>query len=208
MRQGTLYAVVDPSRCDGFDEVEEFIRRIIDGGATWIQLRDKEATGRQLVDRARRLAGICTAQGAQFIVNDRLDVALAAGADGVHLGPDDVPVEAARTVVDGDFVVGGSAGTPEAATRLQNEGADYLGVGAIYEARSSKSDASPPRGPEAIEAVVDAVDVPVVGIGGIDASNAKQVVEHGAAGVAVISALMDADDPEAAAAALHRTMAR
>lgn len=174
-------------------------RAVLRGGASVIQLRDKRSSGRQLVALARDLRDVCAAFNATFIVNDRLDIALASGADGVHLGPEDIPVEAARSIVDDDFIIGASAGTPEMARMLARQGADYVGVGAIYEARPSKSDASPPRGPEAIRAVVDVVDIPVIAIGGINHENAAQAMAHGASGVAVIRALLDADEPERAA---------
>lgn len=212
MNAATLYAIVDPARCspgtDGVDPdaVEQFTRAVIDGGAGFIQLRDKTQTARQTYHLACRLADVCAELDVLFIVNDRLDIALAAGADGVHVGPEDVPVAAIRDFVDDEFIIGGSAGTPEVARRLEEQGADYLGVGAVYEARNSKPDASSPRGPEAVASVVDAVDIPVVGIGGIDASNAAAVTDSGAHGVAVISALSGADDPRAAAAELCAVM--
>ena len=208
----TLYAIIDPSRIDVADApdltaaVEQTTRAILDGGAGVIQLRAKDTTSRETYELATYLAAMCAEYDVPFIVNDRLDIALAAGADGVHVGPEDVPVGAIRAVVDDDFIIGGSAGTPQRANKFEEQGADYLGVGAIYEARSSKPDASPPRGPEAIRDVVDVVDIPVVGIGGIDASNAAAVVEAGASGVAVISALLDAGDPEGAARDLRRAV--
>lgn len=202
MIQG-LYAIVDPGRAGiapgDVAGVEALTRSVLRGGASVIQLRHKEATSRQTYRMASALAPICGDFNIPFIVNDRLDIALASGADGVHVGPQDVPVEAVRTVVEDDFIVGGSAGTVEVARRLQSQGADYLGVGAIYEARASKPDASPPRGPEIISRVVDAVEIPVVAIGGIDETNASEPVAYGASGVAVIRALMGADDSEAAA---------
>ena len=196
-----LYAIIDPSRCSNASGsgLETIARAVLRGGASVIQLRDKSSSGRQRFSRAQLLRSICRDFEASFIVNDRLDIALAVGADGVHLGPEDVPVRSARAAVPHDFVIGASAGTPEVANRLENQGADYLGVGAIYEARPSKGDASPPRGPEALGAVVDAVDIPVIGIGGINAENAPQVIAHGACGVAVIRSLLGADDPERAA---------
>ncbi len=205
---GSLYGIVDPSRLAHRHNAVDFTGGIIDGGASIIQLRDKQGTARETCELGRRLREVCVHHDALFIVNDRLDIALATGADGVHLGPHDVPVEAARSIVDDEFIIGGSAGTPDVASGLERQGADYLGVGAVYEARSSKSDASPPRGPEAISAVVAAVDIPVVGIGGIDETNASEVVEHGAAGVAVISALSDTDDPTAAARRLILSLRR
>lgn len=213
MKPQTLYAIIDPARCAGAgtgDRLEAVVtttRAVLEGGAKVVQLRDKAGTARQTYHLARRLAGVCEDFDVPFIVNDRVDIALAAGAHGVHVGPEDVPVGAIREVVDDDLIVGGSAGTPDVAEKLEAQGADYLGVGAIYEARESKPDASPPRGPEAIRAVVDAVDLPVVGIGGIDETNAAEVVGAGATGVAVIGALMDADNPREAARRLCDAMA-
>lgn len=191
-----LYAIVDPSRTR---DIETFCRAVLRGGASMIQLRDKSGQGAEIFDRACRLAPICSDFGVPFIVNDRLDVALAASADGVHLGPGDLPIDAARRVAGRDFIIGGSAGTPERARRLEEAGADYLGVGAIFEARPSKSDASAPRGPEAIAQIVEVVDIGVYGIGGITVENAPSVVARGAAGVAVIRALVEEEEPEQAA---------
>ena len=201
----TLYAIVDPSRCSvaegaGCDrEVVEFTRAVLEGGAGVVQLRDKQGTSRQIYELACQLAKVCGDYDVPFVVNDRMDIALAAGADGVHVGPEDVPVEAIVQLVEGEFIVGGSAGNLENALELQRQGADYLGVGAVYEARESKPDASEPRGPQVLRSVVDSVDIPVVGIGGVDAMNAVEVMEAGAAGVAVIRALCSGDDPQKAA---------
>ena len=202
----TLYAIIDPSHADGDDRAIDITRAILRGGASFVQLRDKTSTTRQMLRLGKRLQVVCDEFGATFIVNDRFDVALACGADGVHLGPDDLPVEAARAVVDDEFIIGASAGTVEVARQLAAEGADYLGVGAIFEARESKPDASAPRGPQIIQAVTKAVDIPVVGIGGITADNAADVIAAGASGVAVIRSLMAADDPEVAAKKMVRRL--
>ena len=198
-----LYAIIDPSKTD---DLEKTTRAILRGGASLIQLRAKASSTREVLAKARLVGAICGEYDVPFIVNDRLDVALACGADGVHLGPDDLPVEAAREIVGDDFVIGASAGTPEAARQKAEAGADYLGSGAVFEARPSKADASAPRGPQALAAIVETVDIPVYGIGGINAENAAQVMDAGAAGVAVIRALLDADDPEAAARHLCRNL--
>lgn len=198
MKNG-LYAIIDPSHLSGAVSVEEMTRAVLRGGASIIQLRDTVSTSRQIFERARRLQVICREFDIPFIVNNRLDIALAAGADGVHLGPDDLPVEAARRIAGDEFIIGGSAGTPEVARDLEKAGATYLGVGAIYDARHSKPDASAPRGPKAIEAVARQVNLPIFGIGGIHRENAAEVMAHGANGVAVIRALMQVDDPEEAA---------
>ena len=205
MSTPTLYAIIDPSYVANHRQAAGVTRDVVRGGATVVQLRDKTSSTRKLLALARDVREICTANGATFIVNDRLDVALACGADGVHLGPDDLPVEEARKIAAGEFIIGASAGTPKRALELAAQGADYLGVGAIFDARESKPDASEARGPEAIKAVVNAVDIPVVAIGGITPSNALDVIAQGASGVAVIRALMRAED---AASAARRFMAR
>lgn len=196
---GGLYAIIDPSYLGDKEDAAQAAEQVLCGGALVVQLRDKNSTTRTMLERARAMGAVCADYGALFVVNDRLDVALASGAGGVHLGPGDLPVDDARAIAGEQLVIGASAGTVEAATELAAKGADYLGVGAVYEARASKADASPPRGPEVIRAVVDAVDIPVFGIGGIDETNAADVVAHGASGVAVIRAVLGADDRRAAA---------
>jgi thiamine-phosphate pyrophosphorylase len=140
------------------------------------------------------------AAGALLIVNDRLDVALAAEADGLHVGPDDLPVAVARRLLRPGMILGASAGTVEEAIAAERDGADYLGVGAVYEARGSKADAGAPVGPARVRAIRGAVRIPIVGIGGIKAENATAVIEAGADGVAVITAVVAAPDIAAAAA--------
>jgi thiamine-phosphate diphosphorylase len=159
------------------------------------------------VELARTLLAETRAAGALLWVNDRLDVALAAGVDGVHLGQDDLPVEAARRIVPAGFLVGISAETPELALAAERGGADYVGTGPVYET-GSKADAGSAVGCARIARVAAAVHVPAVGIGGIAAANAGEVVRAGAAGVAVISAVMRAADPEAATRHLLRSIGR
>lgn len=204
----SLYVILDPRFVHSDNGLYETARAALRGGAGLLQLRDKESTDRELYERASELRAICDEFETPFIVNDRLDIALAVGADGVHLGPEDLPVEAVRRVVSrgqgmSDFRIGGSAGTTERAAQLVEAGVDYLGSGAVYDAGRSKPDASAPRGPEAIGAIGRAVSVPVVGIGGIAADNARPVVEAGADGVAVIRAVVGQPDPETAARELR-----
>ncbi len=186
----------------------EVVREALDAGAPTIQLRLKGATARELLEAARTLMPIIRSAGALFIVNDRLDVALAAGADGVHLGPDDPPVVDARAVVADTlsavadaFIVGYSVDTPDGAVRAEAEGADYLGVGAVY-TTANKSDVGEVIGLEGLRNVVEAVSIPVVAIGGITPDRAKAVAETGACGSAAISAVMGAPDPGEAVRAL------
>lgn len=192
-----VYVILDPERLHPSNDLVGTAEAAARGGAGVLQLRDKRSTGRELVSRAETLQTIADDHGAAFFVNDRVDVAQVAGADGAHLGPDDVPVAGAKSVAP-ELLVGGSSGNPRRARRLVGQGADYIGCGAVYDAAASKPDASGPRGPEGVRAVVSAVSVPVVGIGGIDVKNAGAVVEAGAAGVAVIRAVVADPEPEAA----------
>ena len=186
----------------------EVVREALAAGAPTIQLRLKGASARELLEAAHTLMPIVRSAGALFIVNDRLDVALAAGADGVHLGPDDPPVVDARAVaadtlggVAGAFIVGYSVDTTHGAVRAEAEGADYLGVGAVYPT-SNKSDVGAIIGLEGLRSVVEAVSIPVVAIGGITPERAKAVADTGACGSAAIGAVVGAPDPAEAVRAL------
>ena len=194
--------------------LSDVIRDALAAGAPAIQLRLKAATARELLEAAHTLMPIVRSAGALFIVNDRLDVALAAGADGVHLGPDDPPVTDARAVAGARaadagslgaaadaFIVGYSVDTTVGATRAEAEGADYLGVGAVY-ATENKSDAGEVIGLVGLQRVVEAVSIPVVAIGGITPQRAPAVAETGACGSAVIAAVMGSPQPAEAVRAL------
>ena len=176
------------------------VREALAGGAPTIQLRLKSASARELLEAAQTLMPVVRSAGALFIVNDRLDVALAAGADGVHLGPDDLPVKDVRRVADArsgvadTFIVGYSTDTTDEAARAEAEGADYLGVGAVY-ATANKSDAGDVIGLEGLRRVVKAVSIPVVAIGGITPERAPAVAKTGACGSATIGAVMSAAEP-------------
>jgi thiamine-phosphate pyrophosphorylase len=188
--------------------LSDVVREALAAGAPTIQLRLKGASARELLEAARTLIPIVRSAGGLFIVNDRLDVALAGGADGVHLGPDDPPVTDARavaaetlgTAAEG-FILGCSLDTPDAAAGAEAEGADYLGVGAVY-ATANKSDAGDVIGLEGLQRVVEAVSIPVVAIGGITPERASAVAETGACGTAVIGAVMGSPEPAKAVRAL------
>lgn len=190
-----------------FEALIEVTRAALRGGAGVVQLRDKSATSRELVEYGRALQDLCDGFDALFIINDRIDVALACGADGVHLGPEDIEVSQARQIAP-DLVIGASSGDAESARALLASGADYLGVGAVYEARASKANASAPRGPGVLAEVRVAIGdaIPMVGIGGISVENAAEVAAHGASGVAVIREIVGADEPELAARALFEAV--
>jgi thiamine-phosphate pyrophosphorylase len=197
-----LIVVTDPD-CGAERGVLEVVRAALRGGAPAIQLRMKDASAREMADVARAMLAETRAAGALLFINDRVDVALAVGADGAHVGQDDLPVDQARVLGPPGFLLGVSAETVELARQAQADGADYVGVGPVY-ATGSKADAGDAIGPERIAEVAAAVRIPVVGIGGITVGNAPAVLRAGAAGVAVISAVMRADDPAAAVHALLR----
>ncbi|HKJ69278.1 MAG TPA: thiamine phosphate synthase, partial [bacterium] len=159
-----------------------------------IQLRDKQATSKKLYEESLLLRQLTRETGVPFIVNDRLDIALASEADGVHLGQDDLPIPAARKVLGSDKILGCSAGTLEEAIQGEREGADYIGVGPVFEARDTKPDAGQPRGLHLIDQIKAVCHIPVVAIGGINHANAQAVLNAGADCLAVISAVVTAED--------------
>jgi thiamine-phosphate pyrophosphorylase len=167
-----------------------------------IQLRLKDADARALVEVARALVGALP-RSVPVIVNDRLDVAMAAGAAGVHVGPDDIPAAAVRRLVPPGFIIGASVGSDPEVVLARD--ADYVGIGPVFET-ASKLDAGRAIGPVAFARLARSCRVPAVAIGGIDAKSAPSVMIAGAAGVAVIRAVMGAKDPEAAARAIRAAM--
>lgn len=205
-RQWRTYLVTQQSHSTGRD-TETVVDAALDGGVDVVQLREKDLDARTRYRMGRRLRALTEAAGAALIVNDRVDLAAALDADGVHLGQSDLPIEVAREQLGDDAIVGCSTSTVPEAVAAEAAGADYLGVGAVY-GTSSKDvdDAKDGIGTDRIRSIVDAVDIPVIGIGGIDASNAAPVIEAGATGVAVISAITGAEDPKAAAAALSEVV--
>jgi len=194
-RIGGVYVIIDPAACTRM-RPEAVARAALDGGATMIQWRDKlRDKGDQLAD-AQALAALCRARGALFIVNDHADLAIAAAADGVHLGQHDLPIDAVRPIVGDRMIVGVSTNNVDEALAAEVAGADYIAVGAIF-ATSSK-DVTRPASLERLRMIKASVRVPVVAIGGINASNIPLVVVAGADAAAVISAVCGADDPGAA----------
>ncbi|WP_066415804.1 thiamine phosphate synthase [Halorubrum aethiopicum] len=188
-------------------ETPTIVADALAGGIDVVQLREKGTDARSRYHLGRRLRELTANADVPLIVNDRVDLAAAVDADGVHLGQSDLPVEVARERLGSDAIVGVSASTVAEATAAVDAGADYLGVGAVY--GTDSKDVSGDRdgiGTERIAAVADAVDVPAVGIGGIDAGNAASVVEAGAAGVAVVSAITAAEDPQAATESLREVV--
>lgn len=188
-----LYAVTDRTWV-GRQTLPEQVEVALKGGATCVQLREKELDRAALLEEARTLAALCRRYGVPLIINDNVEVALAAGADGVHVGQDDLTVEQVRRLAGDRLIVGVSAHTVEQALAAQAGGADYLGVGAVF-ATATKSDAHVlPR--ETLAEICRAVDIPVVAIGGISADNLLQLAGTGVDGVALVSAIFSAPDIE------------
>jgi thiamine-phosphate pyrophosphorylase len=165
---------------------------------TCVQLREKTCATREFIEEALAVKEFLRPRGVPLIINDRLDVALAVGADGVHLGQKDMPLAAARAIVTDTMLIGISAESLADAVAAQQGGADYLGVSPIF-ATPTKTDAAAPLGLVGLQAIRRAVDIPLVGIGGLNRQNAAAVVRCGADGVAVVSAIVAAEDPEQAA---------
>ena len=194
-----LLAITDDLR-DGRDGLVARAVAATRGGATMIQLRLKDADARTMLEVARALVEASRAHGIPVIINDRADVALAAGAAGVHVGTADVPAAALRAVAPPGFIIGASVGSREEVELAR--GADYVGIGPMFET-GSKSDAGPSIGVEGFAALRSLVSVPAVAIGGITADNAASAIAAGAAGVAVIRAIFSAADPATAARLLR-----
>ncbi len=176
------------------------------GGADMIQLRDKVGDLRDLLGQARAIQGLCRARGALFIVNDRVDLALAAEADGAHVGQDDLPAEAARRLLGPGRILGVSTHNPEQAWAAEKAGADYLGFGPMFPTGTKETGYSP-RGLEALREVRRATRLPILAIGGISLANVEWLIQAGATAPAVISAVVAAPDIAAAAAAFRQRVA-
>jgi thiamine-phosphate pyrophosphorylase len=201
-----LNAIVDPERANG-RSLAELTRLVVGGGATLIQLRDKLGSTRRMIEEARAMKAVLAGTGVPLVINDRVDVALAAGADGVHVGQDDMAAADARRLLGPTAIIGLSIKSVALANAAPLEAIDYAGIGGVY-ATTSKDNPDPPIGVDGLRAIMVALrarrqDFPVCGIAGIDASNAAPVIEAGADGVAVISALSMQPDPQAAARALR-----
>jgi thiamine-phosphate pyrophosphorylase len=201
-----LYALVDPEHAGG-RTLAELARLVAQGGATLVQLRDKRGDTRAMVESARAIKAALAPFGVPLLINDRVDVALAAGADGAHVGQDDMAVDDARRLLGRDAIIGLSVKTAAQAEAAPIDLLDYVGIGGVF-ATTSKDNPDPPIGPAGLARIAAvlrrrAPDFPVCGIAGIDASNAADAIAAGADGVAVISALSLAADPQAAARTLR-----
>ena len=195
-----LYAVTDRSWLRG-QPLEQQVEAALQGGVTCVQLREKQLDREEFIHLGRRMAELCRRYGVPLLINDDLEVALACGADGVHVGQDDLPVEEVRRRVGDKLIVGVSAHNPEEARRAYEGGADYLGVGAVFGSTTKTNVTALSH--ETLRAICDAVPIPVVAIGGITRDNLPRLAGTGVAGVAVVSGIFAADDITAASRELR-----
>ena len=202
----SLYLVTDRSLSKG-RPTSEIVAGAVAGGVTCVQLREKQCRTREFVDEALALKPLLKDCNIPLIINDRLDVALAVEADGVHLGQDDMPISMARAIAGSSLIIGISAESTEDALRAEQEGADYIGISPIF-ATPTKPETGPPLGLDGVRKIREVVDIPLVGIGGINELNAAEVIAAGADGIAVVSAIVSADDPAAATRTLKSLVDR
>lgn len=198
-----LYFITDST---GFEE-EEFLKRVqlaIEGGATLVQLREKEKTTREYIEISQKVHKITQKYNIPLIIDDRLDVALATGAEGVHLGQSDMPVAAARKILGQSMIIGATAKTVEQAQRAYKEGADYLGVGAIYPTTTKVKTVL--TSTDTLRKICASVPIPVNAIGGLNKNNIGILRGTGISGICAVSAIMKAPDPKAAARALRQAV--
>lgn len=199
--QMLLYAVTDRSWLAPGETLAQKVRQAVEAGATCVQLREKHATLEEFIQLARELKPICAAHHVPFLINDNVDVAIAVDADGVHIGQEDMPVCEARALLGPDKIIGASAHNPQEARLAQEQGADYIGVGAVF-GSSTKTDAAYLR-PETLREISASVSLPIVAIGGINEKNILSLRGSGVDGVAVVSALFAQRDVGRAAARLR-----
>ena len=188
----SLYLVTDKS-----DDVEKFLRTIeegIKGGVSVVQIREKTADTLDFYNLALKVKEITAKYDVPLIINDRVDVALAVDADGVHVGQTDMPCDVTRALVGPDKIVGVSAATIEEAKKAERDGADYIGSGAVFP--TSTKDDAPKITKKDLKEIVDSISIPVVAIGGINLNNAHELNGTGIAGLSVVSALMSSDNPK------------
>ena len=188
----SLYLVTDKS-----DDVERFLKTIeegIKGGVTVVQIREKTADTLDFFNLALKVKEITKKYNVPLIINDRVDVALAIDADGVHVGQTDMPCDVTRKLVGPDKIVGVSAATIDEAKKAEKDGADYIGTGAVFP--TATKDDAPKITKKDLKEIVDSINIPVVAIGGITLDNAHELIDTGIAGLSVVSAIMSSDDPK------------
>ena len=201
---GKLHILTDVQLQSRYSHVE-LTQLAIAGGADTIQLRQKSGSTREMIEVARQMKRLCEEAGVAFIVNDRVDVALASKSDGVHLGQDDFPIPLARDLLGDTSIIGGSAGSIEEAHKCLSEGANYVGFGPVF-TTTSKEDAGPAGGIDLLKEVIREIPLPIIAIGGIEEQNIHDVMAAGAYGIAVISAVCCQERPEQATRSLVKAL--
>lgn len=196
-----LYAVTDRS-WTGRQSLYEQVESALKGGVTMVQLREKKQDDDAFLEEAIQIKALCHRYGVPLIINDRLSVALKSGADGIHVGAEDEPVETIRQIAGKDFIIGATAKTVEQAKRAQSQGADYLGVGAVFGSPTKKNAIRITK--NQLCEICNAVSIPAVAIGGVDETNIASLKDAPIAGVAVVSAIFSKADIEAASRDLRR----
>jgi thiamine-phosphate pyrophosphorylase len=198
----SLYLVTDRDLAGGRATLD-IVKAAVRGGTTCVQLREKDCSTLEFIQQALSIKEFLSTHEVPLIINDRLDVAQAVNADGVHLGQTDMPLDMAKNIVGDAMIIGISAESLEDAIEAEKGGADYLGVSPIY-ATPTKTDTAPPLGLQGLQQIRNAVKIPLVGIGGLTKDNSADVIRHGADGVAVVSAIVAAENPETAAGELKQ----
>lgn len=201
-----LHLVTDRSLSQGRPLVE-VVAEAVAGGVTCVQLREKDCSTREFLQEALALKELLQSLMVPLIINDRVgvDIALAVGADGVHLGQSDMPISHARRLLGPNCLIGISAESVDHAVEAEQQGADYIGISPVF-STPTKTDTAPALGLEGIRQIRELVRIPLVGIGGINLTNARQVLASGADGVAMVSAIMAAASPRLAAKAIRREL--
>lgn len=199
-----LHLVTDRSLSQG-RSLAEVVQQAVAGGVTCVQLREKSCSTREFLDEALALKALLQPLGLPLIINDRVDIALAVGADGVHLGQTDMPISHARRLLGPDCLIGISAESVEDAVKAEQQGADYIGISPVF-STPTKTDTAPALGLDGVRRIRELVRITLVGIGGINLSNARQVLASGADGVAIVSAIMAAESPRLAAEVIRREL--
>ncbi len=201
---GQLHVLTDTVLQSSFSHLE-LARMAVKGGVDTIQFRQKVGATREMIEIVRQLKQLCLDSGVTLIVNDRVDVAIATEADGVHLGKNDFPIPLARKLLGENRIIGGSAASLEEAQKCLAEGADYIGFGPVYQT-ASKEDAAPVTGIKLLKQTAETIPLPIIAIGGISVENTSEVMQAGAQGIAVISAVCCQESPEQATRALRQAL--
>lgn len=198
----TLYLVTEEAV--PLDELLQTVERAVKGGVTIVQLREKQSSGNLFYEKASKLKSLLDQYEVPLIINDRIDVALAVSAGGIHIGQSDLPLSAVRNIVPDSMIVGVSVSTVEEAEDAVKNGANYLGVGAVFPTNSKHDAKLLPAG--MLEAIINQVPIPVVAIGGIKTENIYKLKEHPIAGCAIVSGIMKAENPYTAAKTYRQAM--